>query len=128
MLNAAMPHLNKYERKKAFTVLLARVTQQKVATVFGVQQSTVQRINVRLHQLGSADDRPRSGRPQITIDSQIGPSYPLLAPAQLIQKCCKLAAAIAGGRNQLISANTVRNKIFFSLNILNMYIFPYFFN
>lgn len=72
MLNAAMLRFNKYERKKAFPVLLARVTQQKVATVFGVQQSTVQRINVRLHQLGSADYSPKSGRPQITINSQIG--------------------------------------------------------
>lgn len=112
MLNAAMLRFNKYERKKAFTMLLACVTQQEVATVFGVQQSTVQRINVRLHQLGSADDRTRSGRPQITINSQIGPSYPLLAPAQLIQKCCKPAATITGRRNQLMSANTVRNKIF----------------
>lgn len=67
MLNAAMLRFNKYERKKAFPVLLARVTQQKVATVFGVQ-----RINVRLHQLGSADYSPKSGRPQITINSQIG--------------------------------------------------------
>lgn len=67
MLNAAMLRFNKYERKKAFPVLLARVTQQKVATVFGVQ-----RINVRLHQLGSADYSTKSGRPQITINSQIG--------------------------------------------------------
>lgn len=107
-------------------MLLAGVTQQKVATVFGVHQPTVQRIKASLHQLGSADDSPRSGRPQITINFQIGPSYPLLAPAQLIQKCCKTASTIAGQRNQLMSATTARNKSFLTQHFEHVY-FPLFF-
>lgn len=51
MFNAAMPRLNKDERNQAAAMLLAGASQQELATAFGVHQSIIQRLNVRLHQI-----------------------------------------------------------------------------
>lgn len=70
MFNAATPRLNKDECNQAVAMLLAGATQQEVVTAFGVHQSTVQRLNLRLHHLGSTDDRPRTGCPRVTTPRQ----------------------------------------------------------
>ena len=72
MHHAKMPCLNKDERNRAETMLLAGTTQQEVATGIGVHQSTVQRSKGRLHQFGNTDDRPRPGHPRVTIPRQDG--------------------------------------------------------
>ena len=66
MHHAKMPCLNKDERNRAETMLLAGSTQQEVATGIGVHQSTVQRSKGRLHQFGNTDpdlDTPGSPFP-----------------------------------------------------------------
>ena len=70
MHHAKMPCLNKDERKRAETMLLAGSAQQEVG--IGMHQSTVQRSKGRLHQFGNTDDRPRPGHPRVTIPRQDG--------------------------------------------------------
>ena len=48
-----MPRLSKDERNRAVTMLLPFTTQQEVATVLGVHQTTVHRLQGRLVQFGN---------------------------------------------------------------------------
>lgn len=110
MVNAATPRLNKDERNQAVTILLTGDTQKEVATAFGVHQSTVERLNVCLHQLGSTDDRPRTGRPRVTTpwqDRQIR----LHHLGNRFRNAVETAATIAGRGNQRISTQPVRNRL-----------------
>jgi transposase len=62
-----MPRLSKDERNRAVTMLLPFTTQQEVATVLGVHQTTVHRLQGRLVQFGNTNDRLRSGRPRVHV-------------------------------------------------------------
>ena len=72
MHHVKIPRLNKDERNRAVSMLLAGATQQEVATAFWVHQSIVQRLKGRLHQFENTDDRPRTGHPQVTTPRQDG--------------------------------------------------------
>jgi K+-transporting ATPase c subunit len=56
MVDATMLRLHKVEHNQAVTMLFARCTQQEVVSVFGVNQSNVRQLNVRLQQLNSRLD------------------------------------------------------------------------
>lgn len=110
MFNAATPRLNKDECNQAVAMLLAGATQQEVVTAFGVHQSTVQRLNLRLHHLGSTDDRPRTGCPRVTTPRQ-NHHVRLQHLRNRFRNAVESAATFAGRGNQRISAQTVRNRL-----------------
>ena len=58
--------LSNDQRNIAIGLLLAGRTQAQVAAHFGVNQSTVQRLNRRYQATGSVNDRARTGRPRVT--------------------------------------------------------------
>jgi hypothetical protein len=108
MVDAAMLRPHKDEHNQDVTMLFARCTQQEVVSAFRANQSNVRQLNVRLHQLDSADYTPRNGCPRVTIlrqDRQI--RLPHLHSHYTT--AVETAATIAGLGNQCISAQTVRN-------------------
>ena len=105
-----MPRLSNDERNQAVTMLLRGSTQQEVATAFGVHQTTVQRLQSRLHLFGNTNDRPRSGRPRVTTVRQ-DRHIRLTHLRNRMQTVVQTAATTAGIHNQRISDQTVRNRL-----------------
>jgi hypothetical protein len=70
MVDAAISHPHEHEHNQAVTMLFAGYTQQEALYAFGVNQSNVRQLNVRLHQLDRADYTPRTGCLQVTIPRQ----------------------------------------------------------
>lgn len=65
-----MPRLQRDQRAQAFGMLQAGLTTRHVAAVFGVSHQTIAEIRRRHAELGTFQDRPRSGRPRVTTPAQ----------------------------------------------------------
>ena len=61
-----MPRLDSDSRNQIIGMLNAGLSQREVAGRFGVNVSTVSRLNSRFLVTGSTKDRPRSGQPLVT--------------------------------------------------------------
>ena len=65
-----MVRMTPAERNIALGQLQAGVAVDQVATSFGVHRTTIQRLARRFQATGTANDRPRSGRPRCTTAAQ----------------------------------------------------------
>jgi hypothetical protein len=81
----------------------AECTQQEAVSAFGVNQSNVQQLNMRLHQLDSADYTPGTGCQRVIIPRQ--------DPQIHFKTVEETASTIAGQGNQCASVQTVRNRL-----------------
>ena len=61
-----MVRLTDVQRGRAIALLMQGQRQQQVASHFGVNVSTIERLVRRLRETGHLADRPRSGRPRVT--------------------------------------------------------------
>ena len=65
-----MVRLTDVQRGRAIALLMQGQRQQQVANHFGVNVSTIERLVRRLRETGHLADRPRSGRPRVTLRRQ----------------------------------------------------------
>ena len=62
-----MPRLRQNDRELAVGMVQTRMTHQAVADHFIVSRITIARLMIRLRKTGRTNDRPRSGRPCVTL-------------------------------------------------------------
>ena len=103
-----MPRLSEAQRNNIIGRLQAGESQQTVANVLNVSQSTISRLWNRFQQQGSTRDRPRSGRPRVTSQAQ-DRFIRLRHLRQRFQTAASTASVIPGLRR--ISEQTVRNRL-----------------
>ena len=66
----AMPRLNRQQRDQAIGRLHAGQAARVIANDFNCSIRTIERLRQRFNATNSTDDRPRSGRPQVTTPRQ----------------------------------------------------------
>jgi transposase len=62
-----VPRLRQNEKEQAVGMLRARMAQTQIANHFNVSRMTIYRLMIPLRDTGNTSDRPRSGRPRVTI-------------------------------------------------------------
>ena len=102
--------LSKDQRNNAIGLLLAGRTQTQVAVHYGVNQSTIQRLNQRHRATGSFNDRSRTGRPRFTTLRQ--DCRMRLSHLWNRFSAATATARVTSGRKQpRISSDTVRRRL-----------------
>ena len=98
------------QRGRAIALLMQGQRQQQVANHFGVNVSTTERLVRRLRETGHLADRPRSGRPRVTLRRQDR----TLRLAHLRNRhltATETALITVGTHNRQISLKTVGSRL-----------------
>ena len=104
-----MVRLTEVQRGQAIAWLMQGQRQQQVARHFGVHVSTTERLVRRLRETGRVADRPRSGRPRVTLQRQDR----AICLAHLRNRhltSTETAVNTVGSHNRRIHPKTVRNR------------------
>ena len=103
-----MPRLNNENRTRALGMLECGISQNDVASRFGVSISTIARLVQRVNTTGSLSDRPRSGAPRVTsVRQDVFIRQRYLRDRFTTSK--STSAVVVGNRGRAVSRNTVRN-------------------
>ena len=106
----AMPKLTSEQRAVAYGMIEAGRSCRDVARVFGVHHSTLSRNRIRYRETGRFVDRPRSGRPRVTIERQ--DRYIRLSHLRRrFHPASKTAAVTIGTHGRPISPDTVERRL-----------------
>ena len=105
-----MPRLTSVERERAVGMLQSGLRPTDIARRLNVSHTTITRLRQRLQETGTTRDRPRSGRPSVTLPIQ--DRHIRLVHLRNRQRPATVTAReIRGRHNDRISAQTVRNRL-----------------
>ncbi len=105
-----MPQMSKVLRERAIGMLTAGISTRAVAREFNVPFSTISCLQRSFRELGSTSNRPHNRRPHVTTPVQDLHIQHLHLQDHL-RPDPRTAAATIGLHNQIISAQTARNRL-----------------
>ncbi|KAK7112357.1 hypothetical protein V1264_011826 [Littorina saxatilis] len=105
-----MPRLSPEQRQQAIGRLDARQSVQQVARAFGVNVTTIYRLQQRFHATNSTCDLPGRGRPRVTTARQ---DHHLVHQHQrdAFETAANTARNTFGVHGQPVSARTLRRRL-----------------
>ena len=105
-----MVRLSQLDRGRAIALILQGRSQRDVAQQFGVHESTILRLVQRLRATGRITDRPRSGRPRVTMQRQ-DRRVRLVHLRNRLRTATETAREVIGTRGRRVCPRTVRNRL-----------------
>ncbi len=105
-----MPQMSQVSREHAIGMLTAGMSTRAVACELNVHFSTISRLQRRFREFGSTSNRPHNHRPRETTPAQDLHIQHLHLQDRL-RSATRAAAATIGLHNQIISAQTIRNRL-----------------
>ncbi len=105
-----MPQMLRFLRERAIGMLTAGMSTRAVAHELNVHCSTISLFQRHFREFGSISNRPNNRRPHVTTAAQDFHIQHLHLQDRL-KPATQTAAATIGLHNQIISAQTVRNRL-----------------
>jgi len=91
-------------------MLEAGVNQAVVAREFGVQRSTIRRLQSKFRETNTVADRPRAGRPRVTTLRQ-DRTIRLMHLLNHLKTATRTASEIPGRNRPVVSRHTVMSRL-----------------